>query len=94
MSSATAAAQDPFDRYNNKRITMECITDNDILKAWVEGDDVTLMAGFPLGGVVDGKTVIRNGNKQQYIIRQASMEFFLDFDNKKVRIWGFEFQCF
>ena len=81
--STSAFAQ--FDKYNN-RISMQCIGDTDIIQVSLDGDILTVGSGseMPMSGKVGGEIVLKNGNREQYIMNFGFLEYFVDFEERVI----------
>ena len=81
--STSAFAQ--FDKYNN-RISMQCIGDTDIIQVSLDSDILTVGSGsdLPVSGKVGGEIVLKNGNRDQYIMNLGIFEYFVDFEEKVI----------
>ena len=81
--STSAFAQ--FDKYNN-RISMQCIGDTDIIQVSLDSDILTVGSGseMPMSGKVGGEIVLKNGNREQYIMNFGIIEYFVDFEERVI----------
>lgn len=84
-TSAFSQSSGAFDKYNN-RISMQCIGDTDIIQVSLDDDILTVGSGsdLPVSGKVGGEMVLKNGNRDQYIMNLGIFEYFVDFEEKVI----------
>ena len=84
-TSAFSQSGGAFDKYNN-RISMQCIGDTDIIQVSLGGDILTVGSGseMPMSGKVGGEIVLKNGNREQYIMNFGFLEYFVDFEERVI----------
>ncbi|MDG1127010.1 MAG: hypothetical protein P8N18_05235 [Hellea sp.] len=68
------------------RISMQCIGETDIIQVSLYGDILTVDSGseIPVSGKFSSEIVLKNGNREQYIMNSGIFEYFVNFEERVI----------
>lgn len=75
-----AIAEDDFSKYK-KGLEMTCISDDFKVTNWSLKENILYMDGLPYK--IDGETVIKKKDKNEFIIKSGIVELYVNFEEKR-----------